>query len=280
MDTTQRTPGPVALAYDIAGSGPLIVFLHGIGGNRQNWQGQVAYFGRKGWCAVAWDARGYGASDDPPHALEFHEYADDLVRLLDHLQAECAHIVGLSMGGMIAQDFYGRYAQRVATLSLIDTSAGFGNTSEAVRRDFLARRLDPLERGLTPRDIAPSVVEVLVASSASAAAREQMLSSIKNLRIEPYKQALHAIITTDFRAVLPRIQVPTFVLVGDEDVVTPPADSIFLANSIAGATLVTIPGAGHLTNIEKPEAFNTALEHFLLAHAERASSVKSRAATA
>jgi 3-oxoadipate enol-lactonase len=274
MYTTQRTPGPVAIGYDIAGNGPLIVFLHGIGGNRKNWQGQVAYFGSRSWCAVAWDARGYGVSDDPPHTLQFREYADDLVRLLDHLQAERAHIVGLSMGGMIAQDFYGRYAQRVATLSLIDTSAGFGNTSEEVRRDFLARRLNPLERGLTPVDIAPSVADVLVAKSATAAAREQILSSIGNLRPEPYKQALHAIITTDFRAVLRRIQVPTFVLVGDEDIVTPPEASVFLANNISGATLVTIPGAGHLTNIEKPEAFNTALENFLMAYAERASSAK------
>lgn len=280
MDTVQHTPGPVAIGYDIAGSGPLIVFLHGIGGNRHNWQGQVAYFGSKSWCAVAWDARGYGASDDPPHTLQFHEYADDLLRLLDHLQAERAHIVGLSMGGMIAQDFYGRYASRVATLSLIDTSVGFGHASAEVRRDFLARRLDPLERGLTPVDIAPSVADVLIAKSATATAREHILSSIRHLRTEPYKQALHAIITTDFRAVLPRIQVPTLVLVGDEDIVTPPAASVFLANNIAGATLVTIPGAGHLTNIEKPAAFNTALENFLQAHAERAAAINSgKAAT-
>jgi 3-oxoadipate enol-lactonase len=273
MYTTQRTPGPVAISYDIAGSGPLIVFLHGIGGNRSNWQAQVAYFGSTAWCAVAWDARGYGASDDPPHTLQFHEYADDLLRLLDHLQAERAHVVGLSMGGMIAQDFYGRYAQRVATLSLIDTSAGFGSASAEVRRDFLARRLDPLERGLTPVDIAPSVVEVLVSRSATTAAREHMLASIGNLRTEPYKQALHAIITTDFRAVLPRIQVPTLVLVGDEDVVTPPANAKFLATNIPGARLVTLTGAGHLTNVEKPTEFNQVLASFLTAHAQRASVV-------
>lgn len=248
---TKRTPGPVAIGYDIHGRGPLIVFLHGIGGNRTNWQGQVDYFGSKSWCAVAWDARGHGASDDPPHTLQFHEYADDLLRLLDHLQAERAHLVGLSMGGMIAQDFYGRYAPRVATLSLLDTSVGFGNASEEVRRDFLTRRLDPLERGLTPVDIAPSVTDVLVATSATAAARAQVLASIEHLRTEPYNQALHAIITTDFRAVLSRIQVPTLVLVGDEDIVTPP--------------LVTIPGVGHLSNIDKPEAFHTALEIFLTA---------------
>src|SRR6266540_4997902 len=152
MRLTRHTEGPVSIAYDVEGSGPFVVFLHGIGGNRSNWAGQLAHFGTR-FCAVAWDARGYGGSDDPPQTLKFSDYADDLVRLLDHLNAERAPLVGLSMGGMIIQDFYGRYADRVATLALVDTSAGFGSVSEDTKRDFLARRLDPLERGLRPADI-------------------------------------------------------------------------------------------------------------------------------
>jgi len=272
MPITRRTTGSVTIAYDIAGSGPLVVFLHGIGGNRSNWEGQIAYFAAR-FCAVAWDARGYGASEDPPQTLKFSDYTDDLVRLLDHLGGQRGHLVGLSMGGMILQDFYGRYADRVATLALVDTSVGFGSVSEEVRRDFLARRLDPLERGLMPADIAPGVVEVLMAKSATAVARQRMRTSIEALRVAPYKQALHAIITTDFRAILPHINVPTLVIVGDEDVVTPPPEAEFLARNIPGAKLVTIPGAGHLTNIEKPEAFNAALEAFLKPHATRASVV-------
>jgi 3-oxoadipate enol-lactonase len=272
MHQTRRTDEPVAIAYDIGGHGPLVVFLHGIGGNRRNWEGQVDYFGAR-FCAVAWDARGYGASDDSPHSLRFRDYADDLARLLDHLDAARAHLVGLSMGGMILQDFYSRHPDRVATLSLVDTSVGFGSVSQEVRRDFLARRLEPLERGLTPADIAPAVVEVLVAKDATPEARQRMRASMEALRIDSYKQALHAIVTTDFRAVLPHIHVPTLVIVGEEDVVTPPSDSEFLAQNIPSATLVTIPGAGHLTNIEKPQAFNAALETFLLCYADRASEV-------
>jgi 3-oxoadipate enol-lactonase len=272
MRQTRRTGGPVAIAYDIAGNGPLVVFLHGIGGNRTNWEGQMEYFGAE-FCAVAWDARGYGASDDPPRTWQFGDYADDLVRLLDDLDAERAHLVGLSMGGMILQDFYGRYPHRVATLALVDTSAGFGSVSKEVRRDFLARRLEPLERGLTPADIAPEVVEVLVAKSASPAARQRMRASMEALRVEPYKQALHAIMTTDFRALLPRIKVPTLVIVGEEDVVTPPSDAEFLAKNIPDVAVVTIPGTGHLTNIEQPEAFNAALERLLRRYADQASVV-------
>jgi 3-oxoadipate enol-lactonase len=272
MRVTRHTGGPVAIAYDMAGSGPLVVFLHGIGGNRTNWYGQLEHFSNR-FCAVTWDARGYGASNDSPQTLKFSDFADDLLRLLDHCKAERAHLIGLSMGGMIVQDFYGRHPERVATLALVDTSSGFGGVPEAARRDFLARRLDPLEKGLTPVDIAPGVVEVLVAKSASAAIREQLRGSLSALRVEPYKQALHAIVTTDFRPVLPKITVPTLVIVGDEDIVTPPSASEFLVKNIAGAALIKIPGAGHLTNIEKPEAFNAALGPFLDRHAQRASVV-------
>lgn len=273
MRVTRRTQGPVALAYDREGDGPLVVFLHGIGGNRTNWDAQLTHFGAKGYCAVAWDARGYGASDDPPQGLRFGDYADDLPRVLDHLRAERAHVVGLSMGGMIAQDFYGRYADRVATLGLIDTSAGLGAASEAVRRDFLARRLDPLERGVTPAEMAPGMVDILMAKRAPAAARERMRAALASLRVEPFKQALRAIVVTDYRAVLPRIAVPTLVLVGEEDAITPPAESAYLARHIPGAALATLPGAGHLTNQESPEAFNAALEAFLAPHARRATAV-------
>ncbi len=270
MRATRHTDGPVSIAYEMVGSGPLVVFLHGIGGNRTNWYGQLEHFGNR-FCTVTWDARGYGASDDPPQTLKFGDFADDLLRLLDHLKAERAHLVGLSMGGMIIQDFYGRYPGRVATLALVDTSSGFGGVPEEVRRDFLARRLDPLERGLTPVDIAPSVVEVLVAKNASAAVREQLRASLSALRVGPYKQALHAIVTTDFRSVLPQVTVPTLVIVGEEDIVTPPSASEFLVKNLTGASFVKIPGAGHLTNLEKPEAFNAALGSFLDQHAQRAS---------
>lgn len=273
MRQTRQTSGSVRLAYDIEGNGPLIVFLHGIGGNRRNWDEQLTYFSAQGYCAVAWDARGYGASDDPPVTLQFGDFVEDLQRLLDHLGAERAHLVGLSMGGMIAQAFYGRYATRVATLVLADTSAGFGTVDETVRHAFLARRLDPLRRGLTPAEIAPAVVEILVGQDASAAVREQMRASMAALRVASYTQALHAIVSTDFRAVLPHITVPTLVLVGQEDTVTPPTDAEFLATHIPGATLVRIPRAGHLTNLEAPDRFHTAVQMFLAPHALRSATV-------
>ena len=274
MAETRHTDGLASIAYDIQGKGPLVIFLHGIGGNRLNWTGQLEHFGSR-FCAVAWDARGYLGSDDSPQTLQFGDFADDLLRLLDQLKVEQAHLVGLSMGGMIIQDFYGRYADRVATLALVDTSSGFGVASEEVKQDFLARRLEPLEKGSTPAEIAPEVVKVLVAPSAEQPVRDKLIASMSALRVDSYKQALHAIVSTDFRAVLAHISVPTLVIVGEEDQVTPPAASEFLVENIPGASLVTIPGSGHLTNIEQPKAFNAALGAFLDKHASLASQVSS-----
>ena len=122
--------------------------------------------------------------------------------MLDHLGVQAAHLVGLSMGGMIVQDFYGRYADRVATLTLADTSCGFGAASEEDRREFLVPRLGPLQAGLTPADLAPKMIDVLTGSKASENVRRRLLKSLSAVRTEPYIQALKAVVTTDFRKIL------------------------------------------------------------------------------
>src|SRR5690606_4285874 len=112
-----------------------LVFLHGIGGNKRNWHDNLEVFGRY-WHAVAWDARGYGESDDYEGPLAFTSYADDLIRVLDHFGAEKAHIVGLSMGGRIAMDFADRYPHRLLSLTLCDTHTGFSDLSDEKKREF------------------------------------------------------------------------------------------------------------------------------------------------
>ena len=274
MGSVQYFPSAgLQVAYERRGSGPLVVFLHGIGGNRSNWWRQLGSFARR-YCAVAWDARGYGGSDDPPEGqLKFQDFADDLRALLDHLGAGRAHLVGLSMGGMIIQDFYDRYPERVATLVLAGTSSGFGELTAEERHDFLERRLAPLNAGLTPADIAPKVVEVLAGSGADRKVRQELVESLSALRAVPYMAALRAIVTTDFRPVLPRIRVPTLVIVGSADRVLPEERSRALAGAIAGARLCVLPGIGHLSNIEAPAAFDAEVLEFLDAHATLATAL-------
>ncbi|GJH25328.1 alpha/beta fold hydrolase [Caballeronia novacaledonica] len=254
--------GGVRLAYERAGAGPLAVFLHGVGGNRSNWRGELERLGGA-YCCVAWDARGYGDSDDPGETLVLDDFALDLEALLDHLGAERAHVVGLSMGGFIAQSFYMRCPQRVATLTLAATSAGANLLTAAEREDFLAKRLRPLEAGHSIAEIAPGLVDVLAGKRADAAIRERLRLSLTALRPESYKQALRALVTTDFRQALPSIEVGTLVVTGDDDRVFALSESEYLAQHIAGSRLTVIEGAGHLCNIEAPEEFAAALSAFL-----------------
>ncbi|HJU12355.1 MAG TPA: alpha/beta fold hydrolase, partial [Candidatus Binataceae bacterium] len=106
--TTDYVPGPPRIAVDHAGSGHLVVLMHGIGGNRTNWHDQLPAFAAH-FHAVSWDARGYGASDHYEGPLDFGDFARDLGRVLDHFSASRAHLVGLSMGGVIAMDFWSRF---------------------------------------------------------------------------------------------------------------------------------------------------------------------------
>ncbi len=273
MATLCYMEGAPKIAYDREGKGPLVVFMHGIGGNRSNWTEQVAYFGRR-YCAIAWDARGYGASDDSPATLKFTDYGDDLRRLLDHLKADKAHVVGLSMGGMIAQDFHAHYPDRIATLALVDTNLGMAMQSEEFKRDFLARRLAPLERGLTPKDTATENAKALVSPHTPDELVAKLRASLSALRVEPYKQAIHAILSCDFRASNPSIKVPTLVIVGEDDRLTTPEQADLLAATIPGARKVVIERAGHLSNLEQAGHFNAALSAFLDRNAAAASRVE------
>src|SRR5207244_9204807 len=109
------------------------VLLHGIGGNKRNWHPNLAAFGQH-WHAAAWDARGYGESEDYDGALDFLDFSRDLVRVLDHFGAASAHVVGLSMGGRIALYFVALHPERVRTLTLCDTHTGFADWSEEKKR--------------------------------------------------------------------------------------------------------------------------------------------------
>ncbi|WP_213956659.1 MULTISPECIES: alpha/beta fold hydrolase [unclassified Variovorax] len=270
--TAYFTRGGVRIAYDRAGDGPLVVFLHGVGGNRTNWVGQLARLG-SGFTCVAWDARGYGASDDPEETLVFDDFARDLESLLDHLGAERAHLVGLSMGGYIAQDFHARFPARVASLTLASTSAGANLLSAAEREDFLAKRLRPLESGASMADVARGLVDVLAGRRADAAIRARLRQSLEALRPDAYRQTLRALVTTDFRDSLVRILVPTLVVVGEDDRVLPVAESRYIAERVKRSRMVVIERAGHLCNIEAPDEFDAALLQLLCENHTRASSL-------
>lgn len=261
-------PGTPRIAVEGVGTGPLVVFMHGIGGNRTNWRDQLPVFGRD-FHAVAWDARGYGDSDDYDGPLDFGHFGDDLGRVLDHLDAPRAHLVGLSMGGMIALDFATRYGDRVSTLTLCDSLPGFTHLSEEQRAEFIRLRQEPLLAGKETSDMAPAVARSLLGKNPRAGSYERLVESMSALHKHSYLKTISGSVNHRRTFDLENIAVPTHVVVGDEDTLTPPAMSRELARRIPGTRLTIIEGAGHLSNIEQPEAFNRAVLGFLIAHRER-----------
>lgn len=272
METWQSISiGPAPhLRVDSMGAGELVVLLHGVGGNRRNWHPNLPAFAAS-LHAVAWDARGYGDSDDYEGDLDFHDFTRDLVRLLDHFGAAKAHVVGLSMGSWIAMDFAATYPDRLATLTLCATHTGFAQFSEEAKAEFVRSRKAPLLGGGEPADIALPVARSLVSPAASAEALAQLVDSMARLHKGSYIKAIEAIVQTDNRASLPRIEAPAHVICGGDDPLTTPAMAREVAALIPGAELTIIPSAGHLLNIERPAEFNAAALAFLERHAGRAS---------
>lgn len=257
-------PAP-RLCFDHAGEGPALVFLHGVGGNRSNWRAQVERFGAANCQAIAPDLRGYGDSeDDGGAARAFTDFADDVVRLLDTLRVERATICGLSMGGRVALDLWRRHPDRIKRLILADTSAGSRETQDPAKVEaFLAARRKPLLDGLTTAELAPTLVETLIGPNATREQRRMLTDSLAALHRDAYLKTLEAVTRfTDFPD-FGSIDVPTLVLVGSEDRIAPPHIARAMAEAIPGAVLEVLDGAGHISNIEAPDAFDAALARFL-----------------
>ena len=263
---TERILDNPALCIDHAGKGELVILMHGIGGNRTNWTEQVRALSAH-FHVVAWDARGYGASDDYDGTLDFNDFAHDLVRVLDHFKAETAHIGGLSMGGRISQVFYNLYPERVKTLSLIATFTGFDDFSDVEKQKFVDLRLKPLvEDGKEVSDIAPVVAKTLVGPHATKEQYQQLVESMCQLHKESYIKTVRSTTTFGQNDTLETIRVPTLLVFGEDDSLTSPEIGTAMAAKIQDCEYTMIPRAGHLINLEQSALFTERLLAFLLKH--------------
>lgn len=255
--------GSPRIAFDCLGEGEAVVFLHGVGGNRRNWSAQLAVFGRY-FRSIAWDARGYGDSDDYEGPLDFNDFADDLLRLLDHFGIDAAHIVGLSMGGNIALHFAILHPPRVRSLVLCDTDRGMTHIPETDRQEFLRLRRDPLLAGRELADIVPAIVDSLSGPHASMSARQILMESMLSLHKKSYIKSVEATVNFDIRHAIHQIECPTLVAVGEYDQLTPLSEAKAICAGIPHSRMVIIPKAGHVSNVEQPDAFNREVLPFLL----------------
>lgn len=257
-----KTLSKPQIALEYSGTGEPLIMLHGIGGNRTNWWDQIQFFQNK-YRAIAWDARGYGDSDDFEGDLNFEDFPKDLTAVFDHFQLETAHIVGLSMGGRIAMRFAALYPNKVKSLCLVDTHLGFQKMDKKTREDFIASRKEPLLSGKETKDIAPAVAESLCSSKAIPGAKAKFIESMSHLHKESYIKAIESSVNDDRFDEYHKIKSPTIVIVGEDDKLTPLDMAIEIQKNILGADLSVVPNAGHLSNFEQPNSFNTVLATFL-----------------
>ncbi len=264
---TVFVPGAPRLALEVAGQGPLLLLMHGIGGNRSNWAAQCEALSAH-FTFAAWDARGYGASDDYDGPLAFDDFVADVLRVLDHFGVERAHLLGLSMGGRIAMRAALLHPDRIATLTLVDTHEGFSAFTPQQRQDFVNSRKAPLLAGQTPADIAGPVARSLAGPRARPEHVAQLAQSIAALHKDSYIKSLEATVAQVDLGDISAIRTPAHFIVGADDPLTPVAMHHEMAAKLGGAPVSVLPDAGHLSNIENASAFNVAALDWLLPRRE------------
>lgn len=253
----------IRLAYHQRGRGhgTALLLIHGFPLDHRLWRAQL-----RGLAAelrvLAPDLRGHGQSELTPGPLTMEQHADDLATLLDRLDIPRVIVAGLSMGGYVAFAFWRRYRERVQGLALLDTRAEPDSPAARANRDAAAARVRLAGAGSIADEMLPKLLAPasLANPKLAGAARAMMIR-------QPVAGIVGALAglrdREDSRPTLPTITVPTLVLVGEADILTPPADAEAMAAAIPTARLVKIPGAGHLTPLENPRVVNAALRGFV-----------------
>ena len=255
-----RDAHPVAWREAGPSDGELVVLLHGLGGSRIAWEPQLAALSAAGYLAAAWDMPGYGASA-LPREWTFDSLAASAASWISGFGTGAAHVVGLSMGGMVALHLALASPALVRSLVLCDTSPAFGFDGSTDARTWIESRLAPIRSGATPASMASGVLGSIMAPGAAGVAE----AAAAMARIDPdaFEGAVRCLPTHDVRERLAEIAAPTLVIVGELDRETPPSYARHLAGGIRDSRYVEIAGAGHISNLEQPAQFNAALVDFL-----------------
>ncbi len=252
-------------AHTVQGAGGTVVLLlHGVGGGQAIWgegaSGTLQALAAAGCRAVAMDFPGYGASGGEP---TLDAMVDAVLALRSHLAPQRLVLVGHSMGGMVAQEVAHREPAAVQGLVLACTSAAFGKADGAWQAQFSAQRLAPLDAGLGMAAMAERLVPGIVAPQASAAAREAARRVMAAVPEATYRVAIRAIAGFDRREALAALAMPTLMLAAEHDRTAPPEVMQRMAAKVSGSEYACLAGAGHIANVEAPQAFNEAVIGFL-----------------
>jgi pimeloyl-ACP methyl ester carboxylesterase len=264
MATRISCNGVQLAVEDSGGGGPAVLFSHGLLYSLRMWDPQISALRQRFRC-IAYDHRGQGQSDATLTGLDMDTLTEDVAALIHALGIGPVHFVGMSMGGFVGMRLAARRPGLVRSLVLIDTSAG-PEPRENIPR---YRRLEWVARWFGTRPVLGRVEAIMHGASARRdPARAAVLRMWREhlLRVDAVamNRAVEGVLTRESALpLLPRIDRPTLVLVGEEDVATVPARSEELAAGIRGSQLVRIPRAGHMSPIDAPEVVTAELHRFL-----------------
>lgn len=252
----------IQLAYDDVGIGPAVVFIHGYPFNRSLWSEQTEALTSR-FRVVTPDLRGFGESDSSEGPATMNRMAQDVAKLMDRVDIDQAVIAGLSMGGYVALAFSKLFPSRVRALVLADTRA------EADTEEAKQTRVQQAEKALAEgmAGIADAMLPKLLTPD-TVSKRPEVVKRVRDMMLKTKPQGAASALLgmaerEDQSEFIATMKVPVLILVGREDAITPVADSEKMQSMIAGARLVVIDNAGHVSNLEQTEQFNGALLKFL-----------------
>jgi 3-oxoadipate enol-lactonase len=240
-------------------SRPAVVFSNSLGTDLSMWDAQVAVLVKR-FYVVRYDTRGHGGSSAPAGPYTIAQLGADVIGLLDHLDIERAHFVGLSMGGVIGQWLGAHAPGRLHKLVLANTASKIGTREGWQARAAAVRAggMREIAAGSPGRWFTPGFV------ARQAVVVGTMQKTVRGLDPEGYAACCEALAMADLTQDLRWIEAGTLVIAGADDPVTTVADAQALSNAIAGAAMATLP-ASHLSNVEAPDRFTDAVASFLLA---------------
>lgn len=252
----------IALAFEDTGTGPAVVLIHGYPFNRSLWNEQVEAL-KSEFRVVTPDLRGFGDSDSSAGTVTMDQMAQDVVAVMDHLGIQQAVVGGLSMGGYVALAFYKHFRERVKALVLADTRPQ-ADTEEAKQtraqqaEKALSQGMGGIADAMLPKLLTPETVSK----------RPEVVKRVRDMMMRTKPEGAAAALLgmaarDDQTSLLGEIDVPTLILVGRDDAITPVADSETMHREIAGSQLEVVEGAGHVSNFEQTAVFNHALTGFL-----------------
>jgi pimeloyl-ACP methyl ester carboxylesterase len=256
--------GGSVFTYSEAGAGTPLVLLHGIGSAARAFDDQLSGLSDR-LRVIAWDAPGYGGSTClAPASPRASDYAAALAAMLDALGIPACHLVGHSLGTLIAASFAADHPQRILSLTLASVAAGQARLPAAEREKALAQRLgDVVELG--PRRMAEQRGPRLLAPGATPEMLRRVIETMAAVRPDGFSQAARMLASGDIKADIPRLlaDMPVQFLYGDGDVITPPARNLEVAALRPTAPVHVVKDAGHAVYLEQPARFNSIVFDFV-----------------